>query len=304
MGRLLAIWLAAAWGSGALLACLALEQGPNCNATQYLQQMPSGDWCCSRCPPGQKVKTPCDGESDTVCQPCETEHFQAGWTKEKHCTPHTYCDPNAGFLLHVPGTATRDAECRCRNGTHCSSPECQVCRPSKPCGPGEGVQKEASHLEDTVCVECPEGFFSSVVSATAPCQPWSRCVDRNLVQKANGTRHSDVTCEEVRAATRPPPTSAPNREAGRTHLLALVLLPLGALVTMGAAFVIRHQKCKGGQKEPHDQGHRPNGRQQPAEVAFDDQLCPALPIQETLRGEQHLTPEDSKESGFAAQEQV
>nr|XP_020662696.1 tumor necrosis factor receptor superfamily member 5 isoform X3 [Pogona vitticeps] len=251
-------WRTQATGGGPrtspLSECLALEQGPNCNATQYLQQMPSGDWCCSRCPPGQKVKTPCDGESDTVCQPCETEHFQAGWTKEKHCTPHTYCDPNAGFLLHVPGTATRDAECRCRNGTHCSSPECQVCRPSKPCGPGEGVQKEASHLEDTVCVECPEGFFSSVVSATAPCQPWSRCVDRNLVQKANGTRHSDVTC--------------------------------------------------GGQKEPHDQGHRPNGRQQPAEVAFDDQLCPALPIQETLRGEQHLTPEDSKESGFAAQEQV
>ncbi|KAJ7332307.1 hypothetical protein JRQ81_014487 [Phrynocephalus forsythii] len=302
-------WGAAAWWGGwawALLTCLALEQGPNCKPRQYLEE----EQCCSKCPPGQKVAAVCAGEADTVCVPCESQHFQAGWTKEKHCTPYKYCDQNAGLLLHAPGTATQDAECRCQKGTHCSSPECLTCRPNKACGLGEGVQQEASHLEDTVCAGCPEGFFSNVSSATAPCQPWSSCADRNLVQKAKGTRESDVICDlpspPPPPPLPPPPPPPPAKEPGRTHLLALVLLPLGALLTMGGAFVIRHWQCKGAQKEPQDQGPLPHERRMMKQPEETDEQGLAFPTQETLLGGQPLTlEEDSKEeTRLAAQELV
>ncbi|XP_034980113.2 tumor necrosis factor receptor superfamily member 5 isoform X2 [Zootoca vivipara] len=181
----------AVWGGCAFLACLALDpQGPSCSATEYLE----GGRCCQKCGPGTKVKALCSKSSETQCVACEAQHFQAGWTKEKHCTPQAYCDKNAGFLVFTEGDATRNVVCRCRNGTHCSSPECLTCRVNRVCPAGEGVQREASHLNDTVCVACPPGSFSNISSATARCQPWSSCVDRKTVRVANGTHISDVVC--------------------------------------------------------------------------------------------------------------
>uniref|UniRef100_A0A8D0E2S6 TNFR-Cys domain-containing protein n=1 Tax=Salvator merianae TaxID=96440 RepID=A0A8D0E2S6_SALMN len=102
--------------------------------------------CVSVPPAGQKVKTECGTESPTECEACESGHFQAGWTQEKHCTPHRDCDQNAGFVVHQIGTTMENVECRCQNGTHCSSHECQTCRLDTHCGVGEGVQKEGGPL--------------------------------------------------------------------------------------------------------------------------------------------------------------
>ncbi|XP_062977519.1 tumor necrosis factor receptor superfamily member 5 isoform X4 [Elgaria multicarinata webbii] len=227
--RLSGWWLS--WGGCALLllACLAVEHGPKCGVDQYEQH----ERCCKKCPPGQKVETECSGESDTVCQDCESGRFQAGWTKAMQCTPHADCHQYAGLVVHMGGNAQRNVVCRCRNGTHCYGQECESCQPNSACGPGEGVRQEANHVNDTVCVECADGFFSNVSSATARCQAWSSCEEKNLIQKTKGTRTSDVFCSE---------------EARRTHslaLLLLLLLPLAVLVVGAAVFALRKRRDMG-----------------------------------------------------------
>ncbi|KAJ6655557.1 hypothetical protein lerEdw1_005028 [Lerista edwardsae] len=278
-------WLV--WGCCALLACLALGRGQKCSSTQYEQD----GRCCSRCPPGQKVRTACAGQAETVCEPCEPHHFQGAWTRERHCAPHRDCDQNAGLVVQTPGSATRDAACRCTDGTHCSSHECQTCRLNTPCGPGEGVQQEASGANDTVCVACPPGSFSSSVSATARCQPWSSCEAQRLVQKANGTRSSDVVCADV-------PTAS--EDTSRGHSLPVVLGSLAAVgvLGVGAGLFLWWQRRRERQNFPRRQERC--DRQRPEE----DDECPALPVQEMLLGGQPVAQEDGKDSRLAQQERL
>nr|XP_056700931.1 tumor necrosis factor receptor superfamily member 5 [Euleptes europaea] len=250
-------WLEA-WAGGALLAltCLALDTEQNCDRTQY----EAHGKCCSRCPPGQRVQTLCDASegSDTACQPCQPGHFQGSWTKQMACTPHRYCDQNAGLVVHIQGSATHNAMCRCRNGSHCSSTECQSCRENSACGPGKGVKQIATDTNDTLCIECPRGFFSNVSSAVAPCQPWSSCGATGLVLKANGTRFSDVTCGEAQRAHSP---------ALGLAALAAVVLVLGGMGLLLWRRRLRRKELLKLQKN------------RPTEV--DEEDNPALPIQET-----------------------
>uniref|UniRef100_A0A8C6XZL6 Tumor necrosis factor receptor superfamily member 5 n=1 Tax=Naja naja TaxID=35670 RepID=A0A8C6XZL6_NAJNA len=101
-----------------MLQGLAFAQGLSCNRTEYQLN----GRCCSRCPPGQKVATACSGQLNTSCIPCEEDHFQASWTKEFHCTQHRTCKQKAGLTVYQNGTKEQDFICRCREGTHCSSP--------------------------------------------------------------------------------------------------------------------------------------------------------------------------------------
>ncbi|XP_048351829.1 tumor necrosis factor receptor superfamily member 5 isoform X2 [Sphaerodactylus townsendi] len=255
--------------------CLALDAEQNCSRFQY----PAHGKCCSRCPPGQRVREPCStGEgSDTICGPCQPRHFQDSWTKEPVCTPHTYCDQNAGLDVHTQGNATQDTVCRCQNGTHCSSTECQSCRENSVCGPGEGVKQTATDATDTVCTECPVGFFSDVSSAVAPCQPWSSCEASGLIHKDGGTRLSDVTCGE----------------AQRAHSPAVLPAALAALIlVLGGIGLLLWCRCRHHKALP--KGHQ----NEPAEDEDEEACPPALPVQETL-----LTAhEDGKDSRLAEQE--
>ncbi|XP_063152858.1 tumor necrosis factor receptor superfamily member 5 [Candoia aspera] len=265
----------------ALLAGLALVQGLSCSRTQYLWK----GRCCSRCRPGQKVEADCTGVSNTTCRPCEEHHFQGSWTKEHHCTPHRTCDEKAGLTVYQSGNKERDVICRCQEGTHCSSHECQTCRPHRICVPGEGVHLEASHENDTLCVQCPWGFFSNVSSSTAQCQPWSSCEEKGLVWKVNGTRTADVVCDIL----------SETQEPRQTHLL--VLLPLAALL-LGALLVLWHQHSKCTRKR-----HQ-NLPREPPEPTENEEDCPAFPTQETPLGEQMGIQENGKDCHLAQQEQV
>ncbi|XP_058031985.1 tumor necrosis factor receptor superfamily member 5 isoform X2 [Ahaetulla prasina] len=258
-----------------MLQGLAFTQGPSCNRTQYQ----SNGRCCSRCPPGHKVAAACSGESSTICSPCEEHHFQASWTKEPHCTPHHICNLKAGLIVYRNGSKERDIVCRCREGTHCSSNECETCRPHTSCGKGEGVQQDGNHVNDTLCAPCSLGHFSNVSSSTAWCQPWSRCQE-GQVQKTNGTQATDVVCE-------PAPVT---REARKSHLL--VLLPIAAFL-LGALLFLWHRRGKCPRKRHHDL---------PPEPTENEEDCPAFPTQETLLGEQAGMQE--KDCHLAQQEQV
>ncbi|XP_054835195.1 tumor necrosis factor receptor superfamily member 5 [Eublepharis macularius] len=264
----------AAWAAGGglllALACLALDPEQKCNRTQY----EAHGKCCSRCPPGQRVSVPCSNDSDTACASCRPQHFQNGWTKQTVCTPHRYCDQNAGLVVHIQGSAEQNVVCRCRNGTHCSSRECQSCRENKVCQEGEGAQQTATDTTDTVCAECPVGFFSNISSATASCQPWSSCWAAGLVHKTDGTRSTDVVCEE----------------AHRSRSLALALVPLAAVIVVlgGLGLLLWRRRL-------HRRELQKQQKNQPAEDDFEeDKGCPALPVQETLPMTQEAEGKDSR----------
>ncbi|XP_039198363.1 tumor necrosis factor receptor superfamily member 5 isoform X1 [Crotalus tigris] len=258
---------------------LAFTQGLNCSQTQYLWK----GRCCNRCPPGQKVAAACSGQSNTTCSPCEEHHFQDRWTGLPHCTQHRSCSPQAGLIVYRNGSKERDFVCRCQEGKHCSSHECETCRPHSLCGPGEGVQREGNHLTDTLCVPCSLGYFSNVSSSTARCQPWSRCQE-GLVQKAKGTQAMDNICEAPLLKT---PKASPSP--------LLVLLPVAALL-LGALLFLWHRHGKCARKWRQDLP-----LQEAPEPTENEEEC-SPPTQETLLGEQMGMQE--KECHLAQQEQV
>ncbi|XP_029142603.1 tumor necrosis factor receptor superfamily member 5-like [Protobothrops mucrosquamatus] len=259
-------------GLGLLLQGLAFAQGLNCSQTQFL----SNGRCCNRCPPGQKVEAACSGQSNTTCSPCEEHHFQDRWTGLPHCTQHRPCSPQAGLVVYRNGSKERDVVCRCQEGKHCSSHECETCRPHSLCGPGEGVQREGNHLTDTLCAPCSLGYFSNVSSSTARCQPWSR------------------------------PACGVGTKGWRSHQRVAVLFAICHLVSACGSCRLG---CRVGQPwgrlhespptPPTDLG---KPLQEPPEPTENEEDCPAFPTQETLLGEQTGTQE--KECHLAQQEQV
>lgn len=41
---------------------------------------------------GEKLVSECNATKVSVCNHCESGHYQQGWTKERHCTPHDICE--------------------------------------------------------------------------------------------------------------------------------------------------------------------------------------------------------------------
>ncbi|XP_039353156.1 tumor necrosis factor receptor superfamily member 5 isoform X2 [Mauremys reevesii] len=155
---------------GCLLRHWASGSDLNCTPEQYQHD----GRCCNRCKPGLKLRSDCTASQNSECVLCEERHFQSGWTKEKHCTPHKSCDHNAGLETRSRGDAKHNAECQCQQGMYCSSPDCQTCLNITACRPGEGVARKADNLSDTTCEPCKHGSFSNISSTSEPCRPWTR----------------------------------------------------------------------------------------------------------------------------------
>ncbi|XP_075772310.1 tumor necrosis factor receptor superfamily member 5 [Pelodiscus sinensis] len=274
---------------GCLLWHWASVSALDCNLQQYEHQ----GTCCSRCRPGYKLQSDCTAERESVCAACESKHFQPGWTKERHCSPHRYCDPNAKLVLRLPGDAQSDTKCECELGTFCSSHECQTCLPISACQPGHGVAHIANISSDTVCEPCAHGYFSSNSSASEPCRRWTSCEAQGLLVKANGTSRVDVLCEPRRS--RSP---------------ALVLIPVVVATTclVGLGLLLCRKGCRPWvQKqavelpEPVEIVLLPPAAKEVCEEHDERQ---DFPVQETLMGRQPVAQEDGKESRISEQERL
>uniref|UniRef100_A0A674HD71 CD40 molecule n=1 Tax=Taeniopygia guttata TaxID=59729 RepID=A0A674HD71_TAEGU len=151
---------------------------------------------------GEKLVSECNKTEDSICAPCESEHYQPSWTKEKHCAPHDICERNAGLIVKMHGNATHNTVCQCRAGTHCSDITCQTCVENQPCQLGSGfVAAKAMDRMSSPCEPCAEGTFSNVSSKTEPCHPWTSCEEKGLLVKVKGTNSSDVICESSRRSS-------------------------------------------------------------------------------------------------------
>ncbi|XP_025047754.1 tumor necrosis factor receptor superfamily member 5 isoform X2 [Alligator sinensis] len=298
------LWAAPAlsWAAAGLQVQKHLAAGTDiqCSERQYVHE----GRCCYRCAPGQKVTAACSEASGlSTCAHCEVGSFQAHWTKENHCVPHRYCDPNVGLVVKTPGSEKEDVTCGCQVGMHCTSAQCQTCKLNPRCEPGFGVVPRAQEDAPPTCQPCPDGSFSNVTSDSKPCQPWSRCEEKGLVKKENGTRSSDVVCE--------PQRSSPS------HPLVLVLFSILAGIAICALGLFLCLHRRGFQRQLQKQGHPqvPLDREdtmllnivktEPRPEPSEEDEMPSeqtIPVQETMVGRQPVAQEDGKESHVSEQE--
>ncbi|XP_021567955.1 tumor necrosis factor receptor superfamily member 5 isoform X3 [Carlito syrichta] len=123
-----------------LLTAVHPELPTECREKHY----PVDSRCCPLCQPGQKLVNDCTETTDTVCQPCDKDEFQATWNRERHCHQHTYCDPKLKLHVQREGTSETDTICICEEGWHCTSKACENCAPHRSCAPGFGVKQMGS----------------------------------------------------------------------------------------------------------------------------------------------------------------
>ncbi|NXV21558.1 TNR5 factor, partial [Cepphus grylle] len=270
-----------------LLGCWEPGDAIRCFDKQYEHK----GRCCNRCQPGEKLISECSVMEDSVCARCESGHYQQGWTKERHCTPHDICEDNAGLVVKTQGNATHNTVCQCRAGMHCSDTSCQTCVENQPCQHGFGfVAAKAVARMSSPCEPCAEGTFSNVSSKTEPCYPWTSCEEKGLVVKVKGTNTSDVICE-----------------SGRRSSLS-VLIPITAVIVtclVGICIYCLVHTGGGCSCLPltpvplQVEAGKPVENQQPMEDGED------MPhMQETLLKGQPVAQEDGKESRMSEQERL
>ncbi|XP_074964892.1 tumor necrosis factor receptor superfamily member 5 isoform X3 [Phalacrocorax aristotelis] len=268
-----------------LLGCWEPGDAVRCFDKQYEHK----GRCCNRCQPGQKLVSECNGTEESVCTHCESGHYQQGWTRERHCTPHDTCEDNTGLIVKTQGNATHNTVCQCQTGMHCSDTSCQTCVENQPCQLGFGfVAAKAVVRMSSPCEPCAEGTFSNVSSKTEPCYPWTSCEKMGLVVKAKGTNTSDVICAE----------------SGRRSSLS-VLIPITAVIVtciVGICIYCLVHRDPRRQMQKQIEDGRPRETledRQPMEDGED-----VFPVQETLLGGQPVAQEDGKESRISEQERL
>ncbi|XP_036447698.1 tumor necrosis factor receptor superfamily member 5 [Colossoma macropomum] len=160
----------------------------SCNEREYLKD----GQCCKMCGPGTRMKQNTDC-MDPHCQPCENGEYQDGFTQETKCKQQPSCDPNLFFQNQTNPSKTERTQCQCMPDHHCSSLQCISCVRNTVCHPGEQVKKIGTQMSDTECEPCPEGKFSTTLSART-CLPWKECSSGN-VESVPGSSTSDRICE-------------------------------------------------------------------------------------------------------------
>ncbi|KAI5618347.1 tumor necrosis factor receptor superfamily member 21 precursor [Silurus asotus] len=146
---------------------------------------------CDQCPPGTAVERHCTSNSATVCHPCPERRFAEQWhwgESCQHCTP--VCKERQ--IVKRECNATHNRLCECVPGYHLSV---EFCVPHSTCPPGFGVSIPGTPDSDTVCEKCPQGFFSSMVSATEPCVLHRDCSQLGMKTRNPGTATQDTVCD-------------------------------------------------------------------------------------------------------------
>uniref|UniRef100_A0A8C6SUY1 Tumor necrosis factor receptor superfamily, member 1B n=1 Tax=Neogobius melanostomus TaxID=47308 RepID=A0A8C6SUY1_9GOBI len=179
-----------------------VDTNHNCSAPDmYVRE--GTDLCCSRCPPGYKLKRDCNETHDTDCEPCGTGQFMEKWNYSPNCLSCPRCKEAKGLQYAVPCSSTTRAKCDCMPGRYCymrNNQGCQECVSYKTCKQGFGVSVPGTLNSDARCLKCPEGTFSDTVSFTDTCKPHTTCDERDIISKGNAT--SDTVCNSV-ASTKP-----------------------------------------------------------------------------------------------------
>ncbi|XP_041649465.1 tumor necrosis factor receptor superfamily member 5 [Cheilinus undulatus] len=155
--------------------------------------------CCDKCPAGSYVRAECDDTKKTECADCARGHFTATPNFLTKCRGCRSCTSHKNQRKVMDCMAQEDTVCECVPGFICSNTQCDHCQKVKFCSLGQGVKKQATRTNDTVCGVCEEGTFSNVTDFHSPCQTHTRCEDLGRLVKTPGTRTADAVCGDFKS---------------------------------------------------------------------------------------------------------
>ncbi|XP_028910387.1 tumor necrosis factor receptor superfamily member 3 isoform X2 [Ornithorhynchus anatinus] len=201
------------------------------NETHYYRT--SRGACCSRCPPGSFISSPCTGDRDTLCSLCPANSYNQYWNHLHYCQLCRSCDEVLGFEQTSPCRADRQTECRCRRGTYCPRgyADCDHCVALPSCPPGTEAAFQETGNTVPACVPCTNGTFQNTSLPAARCQPHTDCQKQGLRTETPGTAEADARCQVPASppvGSPTPPTVSPDVPTVMPGpvMLSVILLPV------------------------------------------------------------------------------
>nr|XP_040061090.1 tumor necrosis factor receptor superfamily member 4 isoform X1 [Gasterosteus aculeatus aculeatus] len=134
------------------------------------------------CSKGQRVT-----RSGTGCESCPIEAFQPEENDSQVCKVCTKCESETGSVVKEECTKETNTKCQCREEFVPWERDSSSCK----CRIGFGLQ-----LEGRKCSKCEDGYFTT--QSNSQCKKWKEC---KCGVKTNGTRSSDVICNELQGCT-------------------------------------------------------------------------------------------------------
>ncbi|XP_042585560.1 tumor necrosis factor receptor superfamily member 14-like isoform X1 [Cyprinus carpio] len=169
--------------------------GKACGPSEY--RSASGE-CCPMCNIGSVVLRDCSGDLSTTCKPCPPGTFISEPNGLHNCLTCRNCDESQGLYIQSKCTTIKDTMCDVLDGYHCidySDSQCRHAQKHSVCEPGQETKRPGTKTLDTICVNCPQGFFSP---SGLNCTKWTDCTSRNEIQTEIGSSVKDVTCTQKR----------------------------------------------------------------------------------------------------------
>ncbi|KAK2898507.1 hypothetical protein Q8A67_009925 [Cirrhinus molitorella] len=170
-----------------------LSVGSACGPSEYKSAY--GE-CCPVCNIGSVVYRDCSEFMSTTCKPCTPGTFMSKPNGLHQCFTCKHCAESQGLYVQSACTTISDAICDVLDGYHCidyANSQCRHAEKHSVCRPGQETKTPGTKSSDTVCVDCPLGFYSP---SGLNCTKWKDCAARNEKQTENGSPVKDVTCKQ------------------------------------------------------------------------------------------------------------
>ncbi|XP_051760532.1 LOW QUALITY PROTEIN: tumor necrosis factor receptor superfamily member 14 [Ctenopharyngodon idella] len=171
--------------------CTLLGLGKACGPSEYKSAI--GE-CCPMCNIGTVVRRDCIGDLSTSCQPCAPETFMNEPNGLHTCFPCKTCAESQGLYIQSKCSTIKNTICDVLDGYYCrdySNSQCLHALKHSVCAPGQETKSPGTKTSDTVCVDCPPGFYSP---SGLNCIRWTDCTARNEIEAEKGSSEKDVTC--------------------------------------------------------------------------------------------------------------
>uniref|UniRef100_A0A8C1PCE2 TNFR-Cys domain-containing protein n=1 Tax=Cyprinus carpio TaxID=7962 RepID=A0A8C1PCE2_CYPCA len=190
--------------------CTLFPFGKSCGPSEY--KSAAGE-CCPMCNIGSIVLRDCSGDLSTTCKPCTPGTFISEPNGLPKCFTCRNCVESQGLYIQRKCTTIQDTICAVLDGYYCidfSNLQCSHAQKHSVCKPGQETKTPGTKTSDTVCADCPHGFYSP---SGLNCTKWTDCSSRNERETENGSSVKDVTC-------------IPKRRERYGLIFAIVLTPL------------------------------------------------------------------------------
>ncbi|XP_026102112.1 tumor necrosis factor receptor superfamily member 5-like isoform X1 [Carassius auratus] len=169
--------------------------GNDCGPSEY--KSAAGE-CCPMCNIGTVVRSDCTGDLSTTCKPCPPGTFISEPNGLHNCFTCRNCVESQGLYIQSRCTTIKDTVCDVLDGHYCidySNSQCFHAQKHSVCEPGQETKIPGTKTLDTICVNCPHGFFSP---SGLSCTKWTDCKARNEIQIEIGSSVKDVICTPKR----------------------------------------------------------------------------------------------------------